>query len=301
MKRFIFGLLFAGTAAITAACGRAGDGTEAPQAHIFGGEKNLLEEIQEEGKLVIGISADYAPFAFTVEGEDGSEEYRGSDIELGKYMGEQLGVQVEFREMDMEDCLEAVKAGTVDMVLLGMLPEAGRLGYVDFTDPYYQPGRQVLLIEKAQKSEYTELEDFEGKSVAAQYGTLQAQLVIEQLTKSYMELVDTVSEGIEMLNNGRVDAVALDEQATDDILKEYSSLTLASVELEYEQEGVVGGVVEREPEFLAAVNQVMDQVREDGLYLEWMDAAIQQAAAASSIPEASPQGSSAASPAVGSD
>ena len=68
--------------------------------------------------------------------------------------------------------------------------------------------------------------------MAAQYGTLQAQLVTEQLSKSYMELVDTISEGIEMVNTGRADALALDAQVTDDILDEYSSLALAAAEME---------------------------------------------------------------------
>ena len=40
---------------------------------------------------------------------------------------------------------------------------------------------------------------------------------------------------------------------------------------------MVGGVVEREPELLEAVNQVIDEVVEDGLYLGWMDTAIRMA------------------------
>ena len=240
-------------------------------------QATALEAVREAGKLVIGISADYAPFAFPVEEDDGAISYQGSDVELGKYIAEQLGVEAEFQEMEMEECLKAAKEGTVDLVLLGMLPEESRLAYVDFTDPYYQPGRQVFLVKKAQRNEYKELEDFAGATVAAQYGTLQAQLVTEQLSKSYMELVDTISEGIEMVNTGRADALALDAQVTDDILDEYSSLALAAAEMEYEQEGVVGGVVEREPELLEAVNQVIDEVVEDGLYLGWMDTAIRMA------------------------
>ena len=301
MRRFVFGLLSVGAALLAGACGRAGENTGTAQAHFSKNAENRLEEILDDGRLVIGISADYAPFAFPVEGEEGTVEYEGSDIELGTYIAEQLGVTAEFQEMEMEACLEAAKDGTVDLVLLGMLPEESRLAYVDFTIPYYQPGRQVLLIKKAQRNEYTELEDLTGATVVARYGTLQAQLVTEQLTKSYMELVDTISEGIEMVNTGRVDAMALDEQMTDEILDEYSSLTLAQVELEYEQEGVVGGVVEREPELLEAVNEIIDDVVEEGLYLEWMDAAIRTAASDRIIPEGSQQESSGASQAVGSD
>lgn len=277
MNKIIFVLLSLGAALFMSACSRSADGIGAAETRIFDKSGNRLEAVREAGKLVIGISADYAPFAFPVEEDDGGISYQGSDVELGKYIAEQLGVEAEFQEMEMEECLKAAKEGTVDLVLLGMLPEESRLAYVDFTDPYYQPGRQVFLVKKAQRNEYKELEDFAGATVAAQYGTLQAQLVTEQLSKSYMELVDTISEGIEMVNTGRADALALDAQVTDDILDEYSSLALAAAEMEYEQEGVVGGVVEREPELLEAVNQVIDEVVEDGLYLGWMDTAIRMA------------------------
>ena len=265
MNKIIFVLLSLGAALFMSACSRSADGIGAAETRIFDKSGNRLEAVREAGKLVIGISADYAPFAFPVEEDDGAISYQGSDVELGKYIAEQLGVEAEFQEMEMEECLKAAKEGTVDLVLLGMLPEESRLAYVDFTDPYYQPGRQVFLVKKAQRNEYKELEDFAGATVAAQYGTLQAQLVTEQLSKSYMELVDTISEGIEMVNTGRADALALDAQVTDDILDEYSFLALAAAEMEYEQEGVVGGVVEREPELLEAVNQVIDEVVEDGL------------------------------------
>lgn len=277
MNKIIFVLLSLGAALFMSACSRSADGIDAAETRIFDKSGNRLEAVREAGKLVIGISADYAPFAFPVEEDDGAIGYQGSDVELGKYIAEQLGVEAEFQEMEMEECLKAAKEGTVDLVLLGMLPEESRLAYVDFTDPYYQPGRQVFLVKKAQRNEYKELEDFAGATVAAQYGTLQAQLVTEQLSKSYMELVDTISEGIEMVNTGRADALALDAQVTGDILDEYSSLALAAAEMEYEQEGVVGGVVEREPELLEAVNQVIDEVVEDGLYLGWMDTAIRMA------------------------
>ena len=86
-------------------------------------QATALEAVREAGKLVIGISADYAPFAFPVEEDDGAISYQGSDVELGKYIAEQLGVEAEFQEMEMEECLKAAKEGTVDLVLLGMLPE----------------------------------------------------------------------------------------------------------------------------------------------------------------------------------
>ena len=43
-----------------------------------------LEEIQQSGVLLIGISPDYAPFAFETTDEEGNTICAGSDVELGK-------------------------------------------------------------------------------------------------------------------------------------------------------------------------------------------------------------------------
>ena len=50
----------------------------------------------------------------------------GSDVQLGEYIAKQLGVEPLFVEMEFDDCLKAAKEGTVDLVLLGMLPKNDR-------------------------------------------------------------------------------------------------------------------------------------------------------------------------------
>ena len=137
-----------------------------------------LDEIKSSGKLLIGVSPDYAPFAFLTE-EDGTKVCAGSDIELGKYFAEELGVEPQFVEMDFEECLKTAKEKKVDLVLLGMLPEKDRESSVDFSDAYYEPGKQVLVARKSQSDKYLTRDDFKDKTVEAQYGSLQAQLVTE--------------------------------------------------------------------------------------------------------------------------
>ena len=169
-----------------------------------------LEEIQKSGVLLIGISPDYAPFAFETTDEEGNTVCAGADVELGMYFAEELGVQAEFVKMEFDDCLKAAKEGTVDLVLLGMLPEKDRTAYVDFTVSYYEPGEQVLLVRKTQAEKFKTLDDFAGKTVEAQYGSLQAQLVTEQLPESYMELSDTAEDAVFQVRIGKADAAALD-------------------------------------------------------------------------------------------
>ena len=112
----------------------------------------------------------------------------------------------------------------------------------------------------------------------AQYGTLQAQLVMEQMPETYMTLVDVVSDGMEMLRSGKADAVALDEAVAEDLLKEDDDLALSDLELEYEATGVVGGVVKDQKAFLDAVNKAIKEVKAQKLYYNWLAEATHQAA-----------------------
>jgi polar amino acid transport system substrate-binding protein len=76
---------------------------------------NKLEAIQQAGKIVMCTSPDYAPYEFEDLSKKGQDQYVGSDIELGKYIAEQLGVELEIKAMDFSTCLEAITQGTVDM------------------------------------------------------------------------------------------------------------------------------------------------------------------------------------------
>lgn len=238
---------------------------------------NYLEAVQQLGKIRIGISADYAPFAFEIPEETGELPYGGSDIELGTYIAQKLGVEAEFVEMDFEACMDAVEEGSVDLVLLGMLPESERAEKMDFTDVYYKPGKQVLLIKETQKAKYAELEDFAGKTVAAQYGSLQAQLVVEQLPASYLELTESFYGAVLMLRIGTAAGAVLDEAMARKVLKERPELVISGAELSYDSKGIVGGVVKGETGLLAQVNAIIEEVLEENLYFEWLDAANERA------------------------
>ena len=279
-KKIMAVLLTGSMLASTAGCSRiipsvsaSGESEEQCSA-----DRNRLEAVQREGKLVIGVSPDYAPFAFEVKETKVGVSCAGADIALGRYIAEKLGVEAEFCQMEFEDCLAAVAEGSVDLVLLGMLPEEIRGNMMDYTDIYYQPGDQVLLVKSSQGSRWKSLEDLEGKTVAAQYGSLQAQLVTEQLPESFMELTDDVAEEILMLRVGSVDGAAMERELAEDAVEEHDDLEIAPVRLSYEQpEGVVGGVVKGETELLEEVNAILAEVSEQHLYLEWLDEANRQA------------------------
>lgn len=240
--------------------------------------ENRLNTIEKTEKILIGISPDYAPFAFSVDAGEGVLSIAGADVELGKYIAQGLGAEAEFCEMEFEECLDAVEEGRVDMVLLGMLPKAERRNGMDFTEAYYEPGKQVVMVQKSKKMEFSDLESLKEKTFAAQYGTLQSQLIAEQLPESYMELSDDIAGAVLKLRMGAVDGVVVDLAVAEELVKEYTDITVSSVSLEWVSEGIVGGVVKNQPELLSRINELLSLVEEEKLYFGWLDDAHKLAA-----------------------
>ena len=95
-----------------------------------------IEDIEKEGTLLVGLSGDYPPFEF-YKMIDGKETLVGFDVMLAEKIAEELGVEVEFKNMDFNSLIGALQSGQVDMVISGMSPNETRLKQVDFSDFYY--------------------------------------------------------------------------------------------------------------------------------------------------------------------
>ena len=68
------------------------------------------------GKLVLGTSADYAPFEFHTE-INGTDTIVGFDVSIAQFMSEQLGVELEVVDMSFDNLLISLNKGDFDIVL----------------------------------------------------------------------------------------------------------------------------------------------------------------------------------------
>ena len=92
-----------------------------------------LAAIQEAGKIVIGTNSGYPPYEF-YDTRDNKKELIGVDIDLGNMIGEELGVEVEWKDMDFDALIPQLMAGNIDIILAGMVDTPERAENVDFTD-----------------------------------------------------------------------------------------------------------------------------------------------------------------------
>lgn len=119
---------------VLAACGGNSDTKDSSAAKT----ESALDAIKEKGKLVVGTSADFAPFEFKTL-VDGKDTIVGSDIDMVKAIGEKLGVEVEFMDMQFDAVLVALQQNKVDIAVSGISATAERKKSFDFSTPYYNP------------------------------------------------------------------------------------------------------------------------------------------------------------------
>ena len=108
-----------------------------------------LQQIKDAGVLKVGTSAEYSPYEFhkVVDGED---KIVGFDDFVVQEIAKDMGVKVEYEDMDFDGLLGALQADKVDIVLAGMTPDEKRKKSVDFSDIYYT-NSNVCIVTKGKE------------------------------------------------------------------------------------------------------------------------------------------------------
>ena len=225
-----------------------------------------LADIQANGKLVVATSPDWPPYEYI----DDEGNVTGTDVLMVKWMAEQLGVELELQEMAFDACLAAVAMGDVDMVVAGLTYDEERTNAMDLTGIYWNEGDQGLLVRKGEGAGYNTAEAFNGKTVAAQNGTNQQIMVEEQLTGATLELVTKIPDGVNMVKNGRVDALAIPKTVYDSVLAENDDLEIAEFAFDFEGGNYIASV-KGEDALTAKIQELIDQINAEGLYQKWVD------------------------------
>lgn len=244
-----------------------------------GSSQNRLEKIKESGKLVLATSPDFAPLEFE-DLSSGEAQYVGSDIELAKYIAEKLGVELEISAMDFSAVQAAIPSGQADIAISGFARTEDRAQNMELSTPFNitEDGGQTVLVAKGQGANYTAAEDFSGLQIGAQNGSLQYNLVSSQLPED-VEIVPvgSLNDGVLMLETGKIDALASDLSNAELLLESHDGIETTDFMFEYSSEGNVAAVKKGETELIEAVNEIIDEVNELGLYEQWKEEATELA------------------------
>lgn len=184
---------------------------------------------QSDGSaLVLGTSADYAPFEFMYADENGDMQYAGIDVSAAQYIADEMGKELKVENMAFEYLLTSLAKGDYDMVMAAMEATPERLESADFSDPYYTDMPPMILVKADSADQYQTLADFAGKSVGAQAATTKEDIVKDSMEGASLVSLSLVTDLVNELAYGKVDAIVLDGAVAQEYAESNSDLVIAA-------------------------------------------------------------------------
>ena len=247
-----------------------------------GNKKDLLDTIQEKGKVVVGMSADYAPYEFHYIDENGKDVIGGFDVDIANEIANELGVELVIQEMDFDALVAALPAGKVDLVISGMNPTEERAKVVDFSEVYYN-SQHGILVRAEDVDKYKTFADLEGAKVGAQLGSTQEQIAKNEIPNADLQLLANVNNLILELKSGKVDAIVMEKPVAKMAVKTNPELAVGQPTYEEESGGNAVGIAKGNEKLLAKVNEVIKELNETGKMDEYIVKANELAASANIV------------------
>lgn len=231
--------------------------------------KDLLATIQEKGKVVVGMSADYAPYEFHYINENGEDVIGGFDVDIANEIASALGVELVIQEMDFDALVAALPAGKIDLVISGMNPDEERAKVVDFSEIYYN-SQHGILVRSEDVDKYKTFADLEGEKVGVQLGSTQAKIAETEIPNVDLQQLANVNNLILELKAGKVDAIVMEKPVAEMAVKSNTELAVGTPIYEDKTGGNAVGMAKNNPELLAKINEVIKELNETGKMDEYI-------------------------------
>ena len=240
-----------------------------------------LQQIKDAGVLKVGTSAEYSPYEFhkVVDGED---KIVGFDDFLVQEIAKDMGVKVEYEDMDFDGLLGALQADKVDIVLAGMTPDEKRKKSVDFSDIYYT-NSNVCIVAKGKEDTIKKSEDLKDLKVGVQKGTTQADYVTNTLGISDATQLKKIPDLMLELQNGKIDVIVTGKAVAQINVKKYDNIAIGNTTVGDEVAETAAAAIKKSSNgvdntsFVKSVNDTIKRLQDSGDMDKYMEEALKLA------------------------
>ncbi len=178
---------------------------------------NSWNTVRANGRLVVGTSLDYMPFAFR------NEQFQpdGFDIALIREIANRSNVATEIKDMAFDSLFNAVSDGQVDVAIAAITVTAERELLVDFSNIYWIGEEGILTRNESSITAVRSLNDMAGQRVGVQRGSVYETWLLRDLVATGITqpgnlfVYETVDAVIRDLREQRLDLAVVDRQVAD--------------------------------------------------------------------------------------
>ena len=270
----------AGFALVLSGCSGSGgesDSADAGGANLPMGEeisttvdpeltKLLPADIVDQGKINVAVDIPFPPMAMY----DDSNREIGFDPELGRLIGQKLGIDVSLNKQAFDSVIPSLQANKNDIIMSGMNDTPERQETLSFVD--YTHGGFAIAVKAGNPDKITTQKDLCGKTVSVQKATVQGDLLrAMDCDITVMELPNDL-DAQTALRAGKSQAYAADAVVT-----EYVVATTddgKAFEIVRDPENPAGfnpvysgiGILKEDTELTEAVRAALQALIEEGTY-----------------------------------
>lgn len=229
--------------------------------------ESAIETIKKRGAIKIGLSI-FKPWSM----RDKNGELIGFELDVGKKLAEDMGVEAEFIPTAWDGIIPALVSGKFDAIISGMTTTPQRNLTINFTDPYAYSGLTILANTKMTEG-LTSLEDYNSEEVtfAARRGATPAALIPQMFPKAKLLLFDEDGASTQEVLNGKAHATMASEPTPSSEARRYPDVLNVPFDTAFSATGEAFGIRKGDPDAINFFNNWINMHTKNGWLKERHD------------------------------
>ena len=220
----------------------------------------VLEAAKGRGALIVGVREDFPPLGYL----DADGKNTGFEVDLARYMARQLlgdEGKLQLAPVLPGNRITSLLSGSTDMLIAGVTVTEDRTSVFAFSEPYFISGSLLLVL---RSSSIKDLRDVKGKKFAVIEGSIHESGWERVAPEATRAMFWRVSEALEALHAGKVDAFAEDDTLVLALAKQNPDL--AAVGEPFRPRPYAIAMPKGDRDLLAWVNDQLRKAKADGTY-----------------------------------
>lgn len=217
--------------------------------------ESVMSEIKDRGYIKVSTNADFDPFEY----KDG-DKIIGIDVDIARKIAEYMGFGIEVNDVSFDAITLELKSRQCDFAIAAMSYSEDKAQSVDFSDAYYHAKQAVIV---PVKSGIKSGADLHGRKIGVPLGFTGDIYCTENFPDADIERYDKGSDAVLDLINGRLDAVVVDDTPARKLVR-LSDEKIKILDDYLFEESYRVAVPKEEPELLGAINDALEQMKNEG-------------------------------------